>query len=403
MGAVAAAGLLLTLVAPRQHTWTPAVALRGRPAPVGRAARGCRGVPRWAEASPSEGQLPGVPEEANPWRENPKAALQAALERAQAEWAVLQAQAEVREHDGPLERAARASELLMTGALDRLRPFVVPAEYIDIPPLRGGEDALVALLGEDAPLVGNFLSQLGPLGPAGRAFWQAELYLRRIQETPGEAPVEKAAQEAGEQLDSEPAAREALRGSVLLARYNFVSAARFGYFLRRSRQRWQLERGIAGAGDVADDGQDDDGFLAALQRKAMAHAPPGAVAGGRWGRGTTRPRTLEDYLAALPAQQAVEIVRMATREASRALELRATLLFGSESELLAAFQRAGDLRGGAGGTGGVAQLQMSPEGRKRLAVEAAAFGAALFEAEEAASRAYALEYTAFGSRLEAPL
>lgn len=60
---------------------------------------------------------------------------------------------------------------------DRLRPYTVPAKYVDIPPLRGSEDelwtkepdgeterfvqeALLDFLGDDARLVFNFLSQV---------------------------------------------------------------------------------------------------------------------------------------------------------------------------------------------------------------------------------------------------
>lgn len=331
------------------------------------------------------------------WRADPSGALQQALGRADAEWAILQAQAEdSEESEGPgargsakSARADRAAELLEGSALDRLRPYVVPAEYIDIPPLRGSNDALDSLLQEDAPLVANFLSKAGTLGGAGIAFWQAELYLRKLQETPGEEPVEQAAREAGEQLDQESTAfRQTLRGSVLLARQNFVSAARFGYFLRRGRRRWQLEREVGGLGAEADP---EDDFLAALQRKAREF--------GGGGNAQRTLQTLEGYLAKLTTEQAVELARFATEEATSALERRATTLFGCERELLAEFERWTSGRASQE----VAQLTLSSESRGRLSEEAAAFGAALFEAEEAAARRYSLEYTAFGSRLSGPL
>jgi len=107
---------------------------------------------------------------------------------------------------------------------------------------------------------------------------------------------------------------------------------------------------------------------------------------------TPKPANLEQYLNTLPAEQCVELVRVATREANMAIQQRATALFGSEQDLMEPF----DL----GNPTSVEQCRLSAEGRRRLNIEAAAFGAALFEAEEAAARIYELSYTAYGSREE---
>ena len=85
-------------------------------------------------------------------------------------------------------------------------------------------------------------------------------------------------------------------------------------------------------------------------------------------------------------------MRIASLEGSAALELRATQIFGPKRELLRQVSRRD--------TDEIAQLQYDPASRLRLNMEAAAFGAALFEAEEAAARRYELHYTTFGSRHE---
>ncbi|CAK9117529.1 unnamed protein product [Durusdinium trenchii] len=87
------------------------------------------------------------------------------------------------------QRSWRAAAVMAESALDRLRPYTVPAKYVDIPPLRGSEEALLDFLGDDARLVFNFLSQVERLSPAGQAFWQAELYLRQLDEIAGETEV----------------------------------------------------------------------------------------------------------------------------------------------------------------------------------------------------------------------
>eukprot|EP00438_Fugacium_kawagutii_P016057 Skav221537 [mRNA] locus=scaffold1813:87931:98016:+ [translate_table: standard] len=181
----------------------------------------------------------------------------------------------------------------------------------------------------------------------------AELYLRQLDEVAGEteAPrctvLRKVSQTWHALCEEE--LQNAIRGSataskvailVLLARQNFVSAARFGYFLRR------------GSG------------------------------------------SLSDWMGSLTPADAVELARAATKEAQRAVQHHATQLFGSEIELLQQLDY---------GPSAVQQLQLSDESRRRLSLEAAAFGAALFDAESAAARRYRLEYTAAGSRADGPL
>ncbi|CAE7924125.1 unnamed protein product [Symbiodinium necroappetens] len=242
---------------------------------------------------------------------------------------------------------------MAASALDRLRPYTIPAVYVDIPPLRGAEDALLAFLGPEVlRLVFNFLSEVEQLSGAGRAFWQAELYLRELDAVAGDTEVKEAAAEAQEKVEAEPEEmQKALRGSVLLARQNYISAARFGYFLRRGLQRLELEQSL--------------------------------------GQGSTT--GLSDWMERLAPADAVELARAATREAQRAVQHQATELFGSEVKLMRQLDY---------GPKAVDQLQLSGEGLRRLKLEAAAFGAALFDAEAAAARRYKLDYTAPGSRAE---
>ncbi|CAJ1327634.1 unnamed protein product [Effrenium voratum] len=186
--------------------------------------------------------------ERNVWREEPEQALGKALAEADAQWLALQSEAEAEsDAESEDERSWRAAALMAGSALDRLRPYTIPAKYLDIPPLRGAEDALLDFLSSDAGLVFNFLSKVEPLSDAGRSFWQAELYLRRFDEVAGKTEVKEAAVEAKEKIEAETEGmQEAIRGSVLLARQNFISAARFGYFLRRGKQRLELERKLGG-------------------------------------------------------------------------------------------------------------------------------------------------------------
>ncbi|CAJ1425554.1 unnamed protein product [Effrenium voratum] len=278
--------------------------------------------------------------ERNLWREEPEQALGEALAEADAQWLALQSEAEAEsDAESEDERSWRAAALMAGSALDRLRPYTIPAKYLDIPPLRGAEDALLDFLGSETGLVFNFLSKVEPLSDAGRSFWQAELYLRRFDEVAGKTEVKEAAVEAKEKIEAETEGmQEAIRGSVLLARQNFISAARFGYFLRRGKQRLELERKLGG--------------------------------------GQT---SLSNWLGSLKPNDAVELARAATREAQRAVQHHANELFGSEMELLKQLDYGPD---------SVAQLEMSDESRRRLSLEAAAFGSALFDAEDAASKRY---------------
>ncbi|CAE8653251.1 unnamed protein product, partial [Polarella glacialis] len=180
-----------------------------------------------------------------------------------------------------------------------------------------------------------------PLSGAARAFWQAELYLRQLDAEAGDSAVEEAAGEAKERIEAETTDwQQALQGSILLARQNFISATRFGYFLRRSRQRYDLERSFAASGKESN---------------------------------------LADWLGKARPADAVEMVRPASKEASSAIEHRATELFGAEEMLLRQLH---------GRPSDMAQLEMSKEGRKQLSLEAAAFGAGLFAAEAAAAGCY---------------
>ena len=105
--------------------------------------------------------------------------------------------------------------MMAESALDRLRPYTVPAKYVDIPPLRGAEEALLDFLGEDSKLVFNFLSRTESISVAGRAFWQAELYLRQLDEAPGQSEVQQAALDAKSKVEAEPEEMQnAIRGSA---------------------------------------------------------------------------------------------------------------------------------------------------------------------------------------------
>jgi len=320
----------------------------------------------------------------NEWRDDPEKALARALQRNNAEWTGLQASiAAANEGDkDPRLWEERAADLLASGALDRLRPHLPPAEDIDIPPLRGSDAALEQLISSDAlALVDNFHSGAKALSAAGQAFWQAELYLRSMHQEAGEDSVQGAAEDAKETMEAEPAAFQAtLRNSVLLGRQNFVTSARFGYFLARGTQRLALERRLRGEPDVKP--SDNDDFLSKLVQQANM--------------GTSKPQynALDRYLSDMSPEGGVEIARAATQEAARALQLRADQLFGKEQDLLDCLDKGLDQ---------VAQMQLGTESRRLLNMEAAAFGAALFEAETAAARNFELSYTSYGSRQESPL
>eukprot|EP00439_Symbiodinium_sp_Y106_P074032 s637_g14.t1 len=310
----------------------------GRPTSLSRATR--KPGAGFVRSSRRASQQDSVP---NLWREAPEEALKDALAQADAKWLLLQTEADATSTDrGAAEqRCWRAAALMAASALDRLRPYTIPAVYVDIPPLRGAEDALLAFLGPEVlRLVFNFLSEVEQLSSAGRAFWQAELYLRELDAVAGDTEVKEAAAEAQEKVEAEPEEmQKALRGSVLLARQNYISAARFGYFLRRGLQRLELEKSL--------------------------------------GQGSAT--SLSDWMERLAAADAVELARAATREAQRAVQHQATELFGSEVKLMRQLDY---------GPKAVDQLQLSGEGVRRLKLEAAAFGAALFDAEAAAARRY---------------
>ncbi|CAE7398873.1 RRAGC, partial [Symbiodinium sp. CCMP2456] len=238
--------------------------------------------------------------------------------------------------EGRLSTEKRAAgRILNSNALETLQTWFQPAaDGLDSETSDGVDDALAGLLKDEVPYVVEFLSDKQFPGPICRAFWQSELYLRDFQQVAGQAPLEEFTQTAKHVTDKiqediqDGSETQAL--DRLVTRQQFGAAARFGYFLRRAKQRLRLESIMTG--------------------------PVG---------------TLETYVAEMSAQQQVELVRAASREASSAIDVRATALFGKASELLRAVA-----------VGEVSPLPLSPEGRARLAVEAVAFGASLFDAED---------------------
>jgi len=292
---------------------------------------------------------------------------------ADSKWALLQAEVEANSL-APDATRRRAAELLAQSALGRLRPYTVLAERWDEPVqvevpagglLFGGPmlpkgllDALGASLGEDSHYVTDFLAENAQMTAVHEAFWQGELYLESLHAAPGESSPQETLREAETQAATHaPELSGALEDSVLVARQNFVVTARFGYFVRRCRQRLALERRLGGEGE----------------------------SGGR---------SLEEFLRGVSPEDTVEMTRLATREAASAVEVRADQLFGDYRELLGSLAR---------GPQGIEQIELSVGQAQRLTVEAAAFGASLFEAEEAASRRYEFSFTSFGSRNEGPL
>mmetsp|Transcript_59609 Transcript_59609/g.141836 ORF Transcript_59609/g.141836 Transcript_59609/m.141836 type:complete len:417 (+) Transcript_59609:71-1321(+) len=317
----------------------------------------------------------------NPWRDDPKAALEEALKVLETQWSLLELEVE---DMGSEPDTRKGANLLGRSALDRMRPFCVPSDYIDIPPLPDAYNHLQACLGMEAGLVMNFLSGNQNLSAAGKMFWQAELYLRRVHEVAGEEDVMESTEKQRKQLEAQSMEmQQAIRGSVLLARQNFISTARFGYFLARAKRRWDLEKRMGGLEKevpvpASATNEPVDSFIAALKEKVKEVAP------------LEDPRhNFEVYLGGLDAEVAVELVRPATEEASQAIVERATYLFGTEQELSAELN-----------AGRPSQMELSPGGRQRLNIEAASFGAALFEAEDTAAKQYShlLTYTTFGSR-----
>lgn len=276
--------------------------------------------------------------------------------RASLAWSILQAEADVQAEsvsgrEGRNSLEDRAAALLVDSALDRLRPYLDPSNNLCELATEGGRAALSALLGEDSRYITDFLSEAAEMTGVHEAFWQGELYLQSLHSQAGEAPVQSTMRELEAETEAaEPELSRELDDSLLLARQNYISTARFGYFVRRCRQRLALERTLGGG-----------------------------AAGG-----------LEQYVQGVPPADIVELTRVSTHEASLAVEHRATCLFGDFRELLDPNPR------------NIRKLQLSQRDAELLTIEAAAFGAGLFEAEEAAARRYDLTYTAFGSRNERP-
>lgn len=314
--------------------------------------------------------------------------LSESLARAKTSWQMLQAMADVEAEGEGRPLTDRAAALLVDTALDRMRPWVTPAERYDSLPPTGSLDALNALLREDAMYITSFLGEDAEMTAVHEAFWQGELYLQNLTMQagevrrvvpPGDVPdledgagttdleVEDeeestppgtyldettdtpALQEVVSKLEADverdaPEVSGALDDSLLVARQNFITTVQFGYFLRRCQQRLGLERALRGS-----------------------------AAG-----------SLQQLLAKLPPHDVVELTRIATMESALAVEHRATRMFGDVRELF-------DPRN-------IRKLDMTVSEATILTIDAATFGAALFDAEEAASHSYNLHFTAYGSR-----
>ncbi|CAK0857944.1 unnamed protein product, partial [Prorocentrum cordatum] len=270
----------------------------------------------------------------------------------------------------------RAAALLVDGALGRMRSAgAEPMARFDQPAPAppggvlafgdfgdgGSSVALARLLGEDARYILDCLGEDAGMSMVHQAFWQAELYLQSLgtggpedllgQVEPGEVAPD-AVQETMQEMEARaeqhaPEMSSELEDSVLVARQNFISTVRFGYFVRRSRQRLALERQLRGA-----------------------------AAG----------RSLDEYLAGVDPRDVVEMARVSTHEAALAVEHHATCMFGDFKDLF--------------NPSNMTKLDMTVGDAQRLTMQAAAFGAALFEAEESAGRRYSMHFTSFGSRNE---
>ena len=147
-------------------------------------------------------------------------------------------------------RTHEAGRLLTKDALDMLTSWFRPAqEGLDSASSEtsdGVDDALAALLKDEVPYVVEFLSDKQFPGPVCRAFWQSELYLRDFQQVAGQAPLEEFTQSAKhatgaveDMLQDGSDMPQAL--DRLVTRQQFAAAVRFGYFLRRAKQRLRLE------------------------------------------------------------------------------------------------------------------------------------------------------------------
>eukprot|EP00929_Paragymnodinium_shiwhaense_P056522 TRINITY_DN28284_c0_g4_i1.p1 TRINITY_DN28284_c0_g4~~TRINITY_DN28284_c0_g4_i1.p1 ORF type:complete len:226 (-),score=50.12 TRINITY_DN28284_c0_g4_i1:8-685(-) len=222
------------------------------------------------------------------------------------------------------------------------------------------------MLDEDASYITDYLTEEPGMSKVHEAFWQGELYLQSLHAQAGEKRVADTMEEIGEveqQFTQEsPQLSQELDDSLLLARQNFISTARFGYFIARCRQRWALEQRL--------------------------RASSTQVVAGNKG---SRTRALERYVMRASPEDLVELSRISSKEASIAVDMRATELFGEIRDLLKP------------GVGNMAKLEMTIGEAERLTMEAAAFGAALFETEEVAARHYSLHYTEFGARHGGPL
>ena len=109
------------------------------------------------------------------------------------------------------------------------------------------DDALAGLLEDEIPHVVEFLSDKQFPGPVCRAFWQSELYLRDFQQVAGQAPLEEFTETANQVGGVKEMLQDGVDGSEpqaldrFVTRQQFMAAARFGYFLRRAKQRLRLE------------------------------------------------------------------------------------------------------------------------------------------------------------------
>ena len=144
----------------------------------------------------------------------------------------------------------KAGRLLNQNALETLQTWFRPAGGgLDSETSDGVDDALAALLEQEVSYVVEFLSDKQFPGPVCRAFWQSELYLRDFQQTAGQAPLEEFAETAKhvtapmeemiQEGSQDSAGMQALDRFV--TRQQFAASVRFGYFLRRAKQRLRLE------------------------------------------------------------------------------------------------------------------------------------------------------------------
>lgn len=285
-------------------------------------------------------------------------------------WAALQA--EVEDAKKGVAGAAceedlsdRAAGLLVTHTLNRLREWMSPAETLRDIVLEGDPvAALRGVLGDEARFVTDSLSDSADMSIAHEAFFQAEMYLKRVQPMQDALPTTQPSQPSVREVQSEmqeelmqvqgmsPEMSDALDNSLLVARMNFHTTVRFGYFIQRCKRRTGLERILRGV------------------------VP-----------------SVEEFLTGMEPADVVELTRAVSKEAAAAMDLRTSMLFGDFRTLLKQMgSRPDDLT----------MLDMSPADATRLTIEAAAFGAALFEAEEEASRHYEVHDTRYGSRDDPP-